>query len=184
MQTAEGFERERDELNLAYPNTEVGRRAVAEYLETLERYNRTIAELLAAGRDIPDGLADAAPAFPEPYYNQWVSRTETPTHTYNFCLSPLTPFAIRGLGWIPGEDNVSDDVSRYARSLEVFARSLPATFGQERVSFFWAQPADSLVEGIEAPRIPGAPSVEFDAWPKTLESLVTRLGERVASTEH
>ena len=104
----------------------------------------------------------------------------TPTHTYNFCLSPLTPFAVRGVAWIPGNDNISDDVKRYAGALEVYATSLPETFGQKRVPFLFAQPTDKLVAGIDKPQIDEAGSVEFDAWPKTLEAIAAGLGDLAA----
>jgi hypothetical protein len=39
---------------------------------------------------MPAEMAEKARTFSQPYYNQWVSRTETATHTYNFCISPLT----------------------------------------------------------------------------------------------
>jgi len=180
MQKATGFEKERDELNLAYPNTDVCKRAVAAYIETVREYNRKVAALLEAGEEVPPELADRAPAFPEPYYNEWASRTETATHTYNFCISPLTPFAVHGVAWIPGKDNISEDVSKYAPSLEVYAASLPETYGQEKVPFLYAQPAAALVQGIAAPRIEGALCVVFDQWPKSLESIATQLGTLAA----
>ncbi len=181
LQTATGFERERDDLNLAFPNTKTCELAVADYIETIMSYNTQVASLLNAGKDIPSQLADAAPVFPEPFYNQWVSRTETPTHTYNFCISPLTPFAVRGVVWIPGKDNISTDVSRYAPSLEVFASSLAATFGQKGVPFLYAQPSSSLVPGITTPEIANSSHVEFAEWPKTLETLASQLGELATS---
>jgi hypothetical protein len=180
MQSATGFEKERDDLNLGYPNTDVCKRAVVEYIETVKQYNQKVAALLKAGDEIPPPLADAVPAFPEPYYNQWVSRTETPTHTYNFCISPLTPFAVRGVTWIPGESNISDDVAKYAPSLEVYAGSLAETFGQKRVPFLFAQPAGSLVEGITPPKVEDALSIEFDQWPRSLEAIAMQLGELAA----
>ena len=180
MQTAAGFEKERDGLNLGYPNTEVCKQAVANYIETIKQYNHKVATLLKAGDDVPPQLADAAPAFPEPYYNQWASRTETATHTYNFCISPLTPFAVRGVTWIPGKDNISDDVSKYSPALEVYAASLANTFGQKTVPFLFAQPASSLVEGIASPQIKGASSIEFDQWSKSLETIAIQLGTLAA----
>ena len=176
MQTAAGFEQERDNLNLGYPNTDVSKRAVIEYIETVKRYNRKVATFLEAGDDVPPQLADAVSAFPEPYYNQWASRTETAIHTWNFCISPLTPFAVRGVTWIPGKDNISDDVSKYSPSLEVYASSLAETYGQERVTFIFAQPTASLVEGIAMPKPKDASSIEFNKWPKSLKGIATQLG--------
>jgi len=180
MQKAAGFEKERNDLNLAYPNTDVCKRAVVEYIETVKQYNRKVAALMEAGEEIPTELADQAPAFPEPYYNQWASRTETATHTYNFCISPLTPFAVRGVSWIPGKDNISEDVSKYSPSLKVYAASLAETYGQEKVPFLYAQPAATLVAGIATPQIDGALSIEFDQWPKSLEVIATQLGTLAA----
>jgi hypothetical protein len=180
MQQAAGFEKERDDLNLAYPNTNVCKRAVVEYIETVKQYNGKVAALLEAGEEIPTELADRAPAFPEPYYNQWASRTETATHTYNFCISPLTPLAVRGVTWIPGKNNISEDVSKYAPALEVYAASLADTYGQQNVPFLYAQPAASLVEGIGTPQIKGALSIGFDEWPRSLEAIATGLGALAA----
>ena len=180
MQKAAGFEKERDELNLAYPNTDVCKAAVAGYIETLKQYNREVAALLAAGDELPDELADGPPPFPQPYYNEWAARTETATHTYNFCISPLTPFGVRGVVWIPGKDNISADVSKYSPSLEVYAASLAETYGQEKVPFVYAQPAAALVEGIGKPKIENAASVEFSQWPKSLQEIAAELGAAAA----
>jgi len=180
MQRAAGFEKERDDLNLAYPNTEVCKRAVVGYIETVKQYHRKVAALLEAGEEIPTELADRAPPFPQPYYNQWASRTETATHTYNFCISPLTPYAVRGLTWIPGKKNISEDVSKYSPSLGVYAASLAETYGQGKVLFLYSQPAASLVKGITAPQIKGALSTEFNEWPKSLRAVADQLGTLAA----
>ena len=129
MQEAVGFEKERDNLNLAYANTDVCKRAVVAYIETVKQYNRKVTALLEAREEIPTELAGQAPPFPQPYYNQWASRTETATHTYNFCISPLTPFAVRGVAWIPGKNNISEDASKYSPSLKVYTASLAETYG-------------------------------------------------------
>ena len=76
LQSAAGFDKERDDVNLRYPNTDVCKRAVVEYIAIVKQYNQKVASLLTAGEEIPVQLADAVPAFPEPYYNQWVSRTD------------------------------------------------------------------------------------------------------------
>lgn len=180
MQTATGFEKERDNLNLGYPNTEVCKKAVVDYIETVKQHNRAVAALLKAGEEIPTELAEQVPPFPQPYYNQWQSRTETATHTYNFCISPLTPFAVRGVTWIPGKDNISEDVSKYTPSLEVYASSLAGTYGQGKVQFSYAQPSAKLVAGIGQPKIENAVSVEFGEWPKSFEDIAAQLGALAA----
>jgi hypothetical protein len=180
LQTAAGFEKQRDDLNLAYPNTDACKAAVVKYIETVKQYNSDIAALLNAGKEIPTELAEKAPSFPQPYYNEWVSRTETATHTYNFCISPLTPFAIRGVVWIPGKDNISEDVSKYSPALSAYAASLPETYGQEKVSFVFAQPSAELVKGIAKPDIESSMSVEFNEWPKSLQEIAAKLGALAA----
>ena len=62
-------------------------------------------------------------------------------------------------------------------SWRLYAKSLPRTYGQEKVQFLYAQPASSLVEGITAPRIPGAKSASFDQWPKSLKNIAAVLAE-------
>jgi hypothetical protein len=150
------------------------------YIETVKQYNREIVALRKEGKEIPVEMAQQVPSFPEPHFDQWASRTETATHTYNFCISPLTPFAVRGVVWVPGENNIGEDVSRYSAALKAYAASLPKTYGQEDVTFLYAQPAASLVEGIGTPRIEGAPSIEFDQWPKSFEAIATQLGTLAA----
>ena len=177
MQTAVGFEKERDDLNLAYPNTDSCKKAVSNYIETVKQYNREVASLLRDGKDIPAALAERAPAFPQPYYNEWVSRTETATHTYNFCISPLTPYAVSGVVWIPAEDNMTDNVRTYASSLHAYANSLPETYGQEEVLFIYAHPDAKLVEGLAPLKIEGARSHSFSEWPKSVKELAGKLGK-------
>ena len=181
LQTAAGFEAERDELNQLFPNTTAGAAAVDRYVAMLEDYNREVAALLEAGDVLPDALAAGPPGFPQPVYDQWSPRTENATLTYNFCISPLSPAAISGLVWVPGPDNVGSDPSRYAAALEVFAESLAATWGREQVPFFYAQPAAGLVEGITAPALAGpGGAVPLDAWPKSTRDVVEALGARAA----
>jgi len=179
MQTAAGFEKERDELNLLYPDTDVCKTAVTQYIDTLEQYCEEITALRKAGRDIPRALGESVPDFPQPYYNQWASETETATHTYNFCISPNTPLAVSGVVWIPGEKNMGEDVSRYKAALEAYAISLPQTYGQDKVPFIYAHPGADLVEGIAKPQIENSVSVEFAEWPKSLKDIATRLGASV-----
>jgi hypothetical protein len=176
MRNAVGFEKEWAELNLRYPDTDVCKAAVANYIKTLKQYNRDIIALRKAGQEIPLELSEKAPAFPQPYYNQWSSETETATHTYNFCISPNTPLAVCGVIWIPGAKSMGKDVSRYQAALEAYAASLPQTYGQEKVAFVFAQPTPELVEGVGKPEIPNSKSIEFDEWPKSLKEMATKLG--------
>lgn len=180
MQTAEGFEKERDELNLAYPNTDACKEAVVKYIETVKQYNSDVAAMLKAGEELPAEMASQAPAFPQPYYNQWSNYTETATHTYNFCISPITPYAVRGVVWIPGQKNIGENVSRYAPALNAYASSLAQTYGQDKVTFVYAQPTAELVEGMTKPQIKNGVSAEFGEWPKTSQDIAAKLGALAA----
>jgi len=180
MQTAKGFEKERDDLNLAYPNTDACKEAIVKYIETVKQYNRDVAALLKAGKELPDEMASQPPSFPESYYNQWSNYTETATHTYNFCISPITPHAVRGVVWIPSQKNIGEDVSRYEPALNAYANSLAETYGQDKVTFAYAQPTAKLVEGITKSQIKNSMSVEFDAWPRSLKDIAARLGALAA----
>jgi hypothetical protein len=72
------------------------------------------------------------------------------------------------------------DVQRYAAALEVYAASLPQTYGQEKVRFFYAQPTDALVPGIAKPRIKNGKGIEISAWPESLKDIASRLGALAA----
>ncbi len=82
--------------------------------------------------------------------------------------------------WIPGKNNIGEDVSRYAAALNAYARSCPKTYGQEKVSFIYAQPAAELVPGITKPENSNVMSVAFGQWPKSLQSIGAELGRLAA----
>jgi len=177
MQKATGFEKERDEINLAYPNTESAQKALVGYIANLKIYAASIADLRKAGKEIPDQLAAAIPTFPAPPYNEWVGYTETATHTYNFCLAPNTPCGVRGVVWMPDPTNLGKDKSRYSAAVAAYANSLPITYGQEKVPFVFAHPKD----GGEAPKLPNAARIDFAEWPKSLADIATQLGTAAKS---
>jgi len=180
LQRAVGFEKERDELNLLYPNTPFGKSAVTDYIKTLRLYNSTVAARLLEGDELPDELALEAPAFPQPRRNQWAKHTENATLTYNFCISPLTPLAVRGVVWIPGQHNIGADVARYGPALTAYGASLPRTYGQKEVRFVYGQPSAALVPGLSNPGIPNSECLEFDSWPRSLRSIAGQLGRLAA----
>ena len=55
-------------------------------------------------------------------------------------------------------------VNDYSAELETYARSLSATYQQEKVPFLYAQPSSSLV---------------FDARPKSLKEIATKIADYV-----
>ena len=79
--------------------------------------------------------------------------------------------------WIPSESNLGEDPKDYSAELEIYAKSLPGTYGQKKVQFLYAQPASSLVEGITSPKIPGSKNTSFDQWPKSLKSIAVALAK-------
>lgn len=89
----------------------------------------------------------------------------------------MTPMAIAGVIWVPSEHSIGYAPANYAAELETYAKSLPKTYGQDKVQFIYAQPASSLVEGITAPKIPGAKSITFDRWPKSLKNIAAEMAK-------
>ena len=63
--------------------------------------------------------------------------------------------------------------------MEIYAKSLPKTYGMDQVQFIYGQPAASLVKGITAPKIPGAKPVAMTAWPKSLKEIAIAMAKLV-----
>ncbi len=165
-----------DELFLQFPNSEVAKKAAARHLEEVREFVKSITEGGKQGADL-SRLALKAPSFPEAGKSGTVASDTIPTYTYNWCVSPLTPMGVAGVIWVPSESNLGENPVHYASELEIYAKNLPGTYGQEKVQFLYAQPASSLVEGVTAPRIPGAKSTSFDQWPKSLKNVATALAK-------
>ena len=172
------FKTRLDELFLQFPNSGVAKKAAASHLEEVKVFTQNITEAGKRGAD-PSSFALKAPSFPEAGKGGTVASDTIPTYAYNWCVSPLTPMGVAGVIWVPSESNLGEDPAHYAAELEIYAKSLSSTYGQEKVQFLFAQPASSLVEGITAPRIPGAKSASFDQWPKSLQGTAIRLGELI-----
>ncbi len=172
------FKTRLNELFLQYPNTKVAKQAVAKHVGEVKAFVETISDAGKRGSDLST-LALQAPAFPEAGKGGDVPSDTIPTYAYNWCVSPLTPMGVAGVIWVPSAANLPENPADYAAELEIYAKSLPSTYGQESVPFFYAQPASSLVEGITAPEIPGAKSIIFDQWPKRLKDIATGLAKLV-----
>lgn len=188
IQTAEGFEDKRDEINLAYPNTEACKRAIDQYIDDLKAYCQKIVALREEGQTIPPELAERVPSLPQPPYNQWSNETETATYTYNWCVAPNTPLAVAGVVWLPGRENIGSDAARYSQAVAAYAKSLPQTYDQATVRFVYAHPSAELLsgmiekaEGVNRPLSPlglkHAARVEFTEWPKDMAAIGAKLGE-------
>jgi len=167
-----------DELFLQFPNSGVAKKAAASHLGEVKEFVKNITEAGKRGAE-PSSFALQAPAFPEAGKGGAVPSDTIPTYTFNWCVSPLTPMSVAGVIWVPSEHNLSENPAHYAAELEIYAKSLPVTYGHETIQFLYAQPASSLVEGITAPKIPGAKSTSFDQWPKSLQGIAARLGELI-----
>jgi hypothetical protein len=169
------FQPRLDALLLQDPNSAVSQVAIADFLKALKAEIAKISAMAAKGENMsaaPLGL----PGFPDASSNKSVPADTIPTFTYNWCVSPLTPMAVSGVVWIPDATNIGYTPAEYASELEIYARSLPSTYGQANVPFYYAHPAATLVPGITTANIPGAKAVEFSAWPKNLKELATVLG--------
>jgi hypothetical protein len=170
------FKTRLDELFLQFPNSGVAKKAAASHLEEVNVFVQRITAAGKRGAD-PSSFALKAPSFPEAGKGGTVASDTIPTYAYNWCVSPLTPMGVAGVIWVPSESNLGEDPKDYSAELEIYTKSLPGTYGQKKVQFLYAQPASSLVEGITAPRIPGAKSTSFDQWPKSLKNIAAALAE-------
>lgn len=171
------FEPRLRELFLQFPHTGVAKAAMAGHIEEVKTFVEAITSGAASGLDRSQ-FPLQAPSFPEAGQGGEVASDTIPTYTYNWCVSPLTPIGVAGVIWVPADYNLGEEPSHYASELEIYAKSLPETYGQS-VPFFYAQPAESLVEGITEPDIPGAQSVTFEEWPKSLEGLAREIANLV-----
>ncbi len=165
------FQARLDELFLQFPHTGIAKDAAAKHIAEVMAFVKIITE---TGRPTPD-LPLRAPAFPEAGNGDGVATDTIPTYTYNWCVSPLTPISVAGVIWLPSEHNIGENPADYAAELEIYARSLPRTYGQASVQFLYAQPAKTLVGGITQPDIPDAKHITFDQWPGSLEPLAAAL---------
>lgn len=169
-------------LLLQDPSSEVSRKATAEYVRAVKAEVALIVEKAKQGADLSEAPLQF-PAFPESGRDGEVKPDTVPTRAYNWCVSPLTPMAVSGVIWIPSQANIGYSPENYTAELEIYARSLPATYGQDKVPFLYAQPSAKLVPGIVPPKIENSTAVEFDEWPKGFRETAVRLGT-AASTTH
>lgn len=163
-------------LQLQNPASEIARTTTAKYVESVKNCAQSIETEAKQGTSM-SAAPLAFPAFPQASEVIDVKPDMIPTYVYNWCVSPFTPMSVSGVIWVPGQYNIGHVPVDYAAELEAYAKSLPGTYGQNRVKFYYAQPAGSLVEGITVPSIPGAKLVAFDNWPKSLKELGTQLGQ-------
>ena len=169
------FQARLNELFLQYPNTVVAKKAVASHISNVKNFVKTIVDADKRGEDLSKAAPLGGPAFPQAGKGETVRSDMIPTYAYNWCVSPMTPMAVAGVIWIPSEHNIGDTPAHYAAELEIYAKSLAKTYGQDRVQFLYAQPARSLVKGIKLPKIPLAKSVIFDEWPKSLRAIAKKM---------
>ncbi len=172
------FDARLNQLLLQYPGTKQAKQAVEEYIAAVKTTVQQTIDADQRGADLAYAAPLGFPPFPEPDKAMLKANT-VPTYSYNWCVSPFTPMAVSGVIWVPEEYNIGENPADYAVELEIYAKSLPATYGQDKVPFFYAQPNAGLVEGITIPPIPGAKQVSFDAWPKSLKETATQMAGQV-----
>jgi hypothetical protein len=172
------FKARLDELSLQYPDSAVARQAVDTYLDAVKADVAAIVEAGKRGADL-SMVPLQLPAFPTPGRSGLVASDTLPTYTYNWCVSPLTPMAVAGVIWVPSQYNIGETSADYAAELELYAKSLPRTYGQKAVQFIYAQPDATLVEGITAPSIPDGRAFALEAWPRSLKELAIKMAAAV-----
>jgi hypothetical protein len=160
-----------DELFLQYPNSDIAKKAADNHVNEVKAFVKAIIEAGKSGADLSKEAPLQGPAFPQAGSSSTVRSDMIPTYAYNWCVSPMTPMAVAGVIWIPSEHNIGYTPATYAAEMEIYAKSLTGTYGQDDVQFIYAQPAGSLVKGITAPKIPDAKSITFEKWPKSLKDL-------------
>jgi hypothetical protein len=171
------FKARLDELFLQFPNSDVAKKAADKHVKEVKACVKTIVDAGKSGADMSTGAPLRLPAFPQAGKSSTVKSDTIPTYAHNWCVSPMTPMAIAGVIWVPSEHSIGYAPANYAAELETYAKSLPKTYGQDKVQFIYAQPASSLVEGITAPKIPGAKSITFDRWPKSLKNIAAEMAK-------
>ena len=176
------FQARLNALLLQDPNSEVSRKAIAEYVTVLKAEVAKVADMARKGADMSEAPLQFPP-YPEPGRNGEVKPDTVPTFAYNWCVSPLTPMGVAGVIWVPGAANLGYVPADYSAELELYARSLPATYGQESVPFLYAQPSPKLVPGVTQSKIENSSYVDFDEWPKGLRELAVRLGAAASAIQ-
>ncbi len=166
-----------DALLLQNPNSEVSKKAITVYLKAVKAEVAKVADMAAKGANM-SGAPCQFPGFPEAGRSGSVKPDTVPTFVYNWCVSPLTPMGVSGVIWVPGHGNIGYTPADYSSELEIYARSLPVTYGLEKVPFFYAQPSAALVPGITPAKIDSAKSAEFSEWPRSLKAIATQLGAK------
>jgi hypothetical protein len=178
MASNPAFQARFDALLLQDPNSDVSKKAIAGFLKAVKAEVAKIADMAAKGANM-SGAPLQFPGFPEAGRGGEIKPDTIPTLAYNWCVSPLTPMGVAGVIWVPGQVNLGYSPADYAPELEIYARSLPATYGQGKVPFFHAQPSPTLVPGITPAKIANSKAAEFDQWPKTLKAIATQLAAGV-----
>lgn len=164
-----------DELFMQFPNTSVAQKAAEEHLKEVSAFAKIMIDADRENEDLAKVAPLGGPAFPEAGKSTNVSADTIPTYAYNWCVSPMTPMAISGVIWVPSENNMGYEPKEYAAELEIYAKSLSSTYGQDNVKFIFAQPESSLVPGITAPKISPKNNITFSKWPKSLKDLAIEM---------
>ncbi|MDG1853693.1 MAG: sialate O-acetylesterase [Verrucomicrobiales bacterium] len=172
------FKTRLDELFLQFPGSDIAMSALSKHIKEVKDFTQIISNGLEINADYSK-FPLQAPSFPEAGKSESVRSDTIPTYTYNWCVSPLTPMAVSGVIWVPSESNIGEDPSEYAAELEIYAKSLPETYGQQEVQFLYAHPKNGLVENIKLSKIDGAKVTYFDQWPKSIKTIAVELAEQI-----
>ncbi|MEM1069910.1 MAG: sialate O-acetylesterase, partial [Planctomycetota bacterium] len=141
------FQDQLNELFMQYPSTAIAKTALENHINEVKDFVASIVSAHEQNEDLSRSIPLAAPPFPLAGQRSDVKPDTIPTYAYNWCVSPMTPMAVAGFVWVPSEANLGYEPKRYAAELEVLASSLPATYGQSRGPFYYAQPTSSMGEG-------------------------------------
>jgi sialate O-acetylesterase len=119
-------------------------RALANYPATKQKYdaavenwNKAAAEARAVGKTPP-----ARPHPPEGRGHQ-----NTPAGLYNRMIAPLTPYAVRGVIWYPGESNASEEHAWRYRRFGAMIEDWRNRWGEGDFPFYFVQLANYKTNG-------------------------------------
>jgi len=107
-------------------------RAKRRYEESLKQWEQRVAEAKREGREPP----------PRPAQPLGPGHPHTPAGLFNAMITPLTPYAIRGVIWYQGESNANNYAHLYRTLFEAMIRDWRQAWGQGDFPFLFVQLAN------------------------------------------
>jgi len=176
-----------DELRAKVPDYETRFRSyVEERKNKLDEFNRILWQWVLREKEAKKSgtpFAEPAPKFDEPTVapGHWT----TPGGLFNAMISPLTPFAIRGVIWYQGESNAGslEGAKLYGKQLPLLIESWREGWSRPDLPFYFVQIANYMAAQKEPHESNGWPllrDMQLQTWkniPHTGMAAAIDLGE-------